>query len=56
MKQGKCIPKINKQPNDSIFLTHVIWSKTNLGMQHIHLDYYETLLMQLQGKTSIFQE
>jgi hypothetical protein len=30
--------KINIHPNDSIFRTHVIWSKTNLGMQHIHLE------------------
>jgi hypothetical protein len=30
--------KINIHPKDSIFLTHVIWSKTRLGMQHIHLE------------------
>jgi hypothetical protein len=30
--------KINNHPNDSNFLTHVIWSKTNLGMQHRHLE------------------
>jgi hypothetical protein len=30
--------KINTQQNDSNFLTHVIWSKTNLGMQHTHLE------------------
>jgi hypothetical protein len=30
--------KINTQQNDSNFLTHVIWSKTSLGMQHIHLE------------------
>jgi hypothetical protein len=30
--------KINKHQNDSIFLTHVIWSKNRLGMQHIHLE------------------
>jgi hypothetical protein len=29
--------KINTQQNDPNFLTHVIWSKTSLGMQHIHL-------------------
>jgi hypothetical protein len=29
--------KINKHPNDSNFLTQVLGSKTNLGMQHIHL-------------------
>jgi hypothetical protein len=30
--------KINIQQNDPNFLTHVIWSKTSLGMQHIHLE------------------
>jgi hypothetical protein len=30
--------KINTQKNDPNFLTHVIWSKTSLGMQHIHLE------------------
>jgi hypothetical protein len=30
--------KINTHPNDPNFLTHVLWSKTNLGMQHIHLE------------------
>jgi hypothetical protein len=30
--------KINKHPNDPNFLTHVLWSKTNLGMQHIYLE------------------
>jgi hypothetical protein len=30
--------KINKHPNNPNFLTHVLWSKTNLGMQHIHLE------------------
>jgi hypothetical protein len=30
--------KINAQQNDTNFLTHVILSKTNLGMQHIHLE------------------
>jgi hypothetical protein len=30
--------KINTQQNDSNFLTHVIWSKTNVGMQHTHLE------------------
>jgi hypothetical protein len=24
--------------NDPNFLTHVIWSKTSLGMEHIHLE------------------
>jgi hypothetical protein len=30
--------KINTHQNDPNFLTHVIWSKTNLGVQHIHLE------------------
>jgi hypothetical protein len=30
--------KINTHQNDPNFLTHVIWSKTYLGMQHIHLE------------------
>jgi hypothetical protein len=30
--------KINSQQNDPNFLTHVIWSKNSLGMQHIHLE------------------
>jgi hypothetical protein len=30
--------KINTQQNDPNFITHVIWSKTSLGMQHIHLE------------------
>jgi hypothetical protein len=30
--------KINTRKNDPNFLAHVIWSKTNLGMQHIHLE------------------
>jgi nitrate reductase gamma subunit len=30
--------KINTHPNDPNLLTHVIWSKTSLGMQHIHLE------------------
>jgi hypothetical protein len=30
--------KINIHPNDSNFLTHVIWSKTRLGMQHKYLE------------------
>jgi hypothetical protein len=29
---------INKHQIDPNFLTHVLWSKTNLGMQHIHRD------------------
>jgi hypothetical protein len=30
--------KINKHPNDSNFPTKGLWSKTNLGMQHMHLE------------------
>jgi hypothetical protein len=30
--------KINTQQNDPNFLTHVIWFKTSLGVQHIHLE------------------
>jgi hypothetical protein len=30
--------KIITQQNDPNFLTPVIWSKTSLGMQHIHLE------------------
>jgi hypothetical protein len=30
--------KIYNHQNDPNFLTHVIWSKTSLWMQHIHLE------------------
>jgi hypothetical protein len=30
--------KINIPQNDLNFLTHVIWSKTSLVVQHIHLE------------------
>jgi hypothetical protein len=30
--------KIIAHQNDPNFLTHVIWSKTSLGIQHIHLE------------------
>jgi hypothetical protein len=30
--------KINTHQNDPNFLTYVIWSRTNLGMQHKHLE------------------
>jgi hypothetical protein len=30
--------KINTQQNDPNFLTHVIWFKTSLVVQHIHLE------------------
>jgi hypothetical protein len=42
--------KINKDPNDSNFPTHVIWSKTNLGMQHIHLELLWILIYAITKK------
>jgi hypothetical protein len=30
--------KINTEHNDPNYLTHVTWSKTSLGMQHLHLE------------------
>jgi hypothetical protein len=30
--------KMNTHQKDPNFLTHVIWSKPKLGMQHIHLE------------------
>jgi hypothetical protein len=35
--------KINIRQNDPNFITHVIWSKTRLGMQHIHLKLWWNL-------------
>jgi hypothetical protein len=35
--------KIYTHQNDSKFLTHDLWSKPNLGMQHIHLELLWTL-------------
>jgi hypothetical protein len=35
--------KINIHQNDPNFLTHVKWSKTILGMQHIHLELWWNL-------------
>jgi hypothetical protein len=35
--------KINIQQNDPNILTPVIWSKTSLGVQHIHLELLWTL-------------
>jgi hypothetical protein len=35
--------KINTQQNDPNFLTHVIWSKTSLVVQHIHLALLQNL-------------
>jgi hypothetical protein len=40
--------KIITHQNDPNFPTHVIWSKTSLGMQHIHLE----LLWNLSYKVS----
>jgi hypothetical protein len=40
--------KIITHQNEPHFLTHVIWSKTSLGMQHIHLE----LLWNLSYKVS----
>jgi hypothetical protein len=35
--------KINTHQNDPNFLTHVIWSKNNLGMHHLHLELLRNL-------------
>jgi hypothetical protein len=35
--------KINTQQTDPNFLTHVIWSKTRLVVQHIHLELLTNL-------------
>jgi hypothetical protein len=35
--------KIITQQNDPNFLTHVIWSKTSLVVQHIHLELLRNL-------------
>jgi hypothetical protein len=35
--------KINTHLNDPNFLTHVIWSKTSLVVQHIHLELLRNL-------------
>jgi hypothetical protein len=42
--------KINTQQNDPNFLTHLIWSKTSLGMQHIHLELLRNLSYELSKK------
>jgi hypothetical protein len=42
--------KINTQQNDPNFLTHVIWSKTSLGMQHIHLELLRNLTYAITKK------
>jgi hypothetical protein len=35
--------KINTQQNDPNFLTHVIWLKTSLVVQHTHLELLRNL-------------
>jgi hypothetical protein len=42
--------KIITQQNDPNFLTHVIWSKTSLGMQHIHLELLRNLTYAITKK------
>jgi hypothetical protein len=42
--------KINTQQNDTNFLTHVTWSKSNLGMQHIHLELLWNLIYAITKK------
>jgi hypothetical protein len=48
--------KINTQQNDPNLLTHVIWSKTSLGVQHIHLELLWNMSCAILKKTSIIQE
>jgi hypothetical protein len=36
--------KINTHQNDPNFLTHEVWSKTRLGMQHIHIKLLRILI------------
>jgi hypothetical protein len=42
--------KIIAQQNDPNFLTHVIWSKTSLGVQHIHLELLWNLSYEFSKK------
>jgi hypothetical protein len=42
--------KINKHPNGSNFLKHVIGSKINLGMQHKHLELLRILTYAITKK------
>jgi hypothetical protein len=42
--------KINTQQNDPNFLTHVIWFKTSLVVQHIHLELLWNLSYQVSKK------
>jgi hypothetical protein len=48
--------KINTPQNDSHFLTQDHWSKTKLGMLHIHLELLWILSYAITKKRSIFQE
>jgi hypothetical protein len=42
--------KINTQQNDPNFLTHVIWSKTSLVVQYIHLELLWNLSYEILKK------
>jgi hypothetical protein len=42
--------KIITQQNDPNFLTHVIWSKTSLVVQHIHLELVWNLSYEILKK------
>jgi hypothetical protein len=47
--------KINTHQNGPDSLTHVIWSKTNLGMQHIHLELLLILSYAITKKQVYFK-
>jgi hypothetical protein len=42
--------KINTHQNGPNFLTHGLWSKTRLGMQHIHLELLWILIYAITKK------
>jgi hypothetical protein len=42
--------KMTTQQNDPNFLTHVIWSKTSLVVQHIHLELLWNLSYEILEK------
>jgi hypothetical protein len=42
--------KLITRRNDPNFLTHVIWSKPSLGMQHIHLELLWNLSYEILKK------
>jgi hypothetical protein len=48
--------KINKHPIDPNFLTHILRSKNILGMEQVHLELSLILFINLQRKSSIYQE